>query len=530
MNEVEDRQRAEVFDALGHPTRIAILKALSGNSMGFADLKKAVGIDSSGHLQHHLNKLNGLIKTDEHGKYCLSDQGKDALLTVQTVEKAAVSESKEKEGKHATGAVSNKTFKTVVVLLAILLVISSSIAVFEYNQVSQLQAQMNELKEKLTTGTSVLWKRDFDINMADFAVDDGKAFIMTFGGDLYCLDQQDGRTLWSYNLGGYVTWTHAITVTENKVYAGSRGSVLTCFDEDDGTVLWRFKPNVTSSAASKSPPEFEVSNGSVLVNADGFYVLDAVTGSLLWDSSSYSGFYQALALADNRVLAASMVGAPDYVWFLVSFDANTGQRQWSTQIGHDVGSLVVAEDRIVLWGFYQNQTVFCIDETTGTLLWHFDVGSTVFHPTISGGLVLFGSGNGNFYALNAEDGTIEWTYNSKHTSASSTATAAPMVSDNKVFVGFEAGYVSCLALEDGKLVWSAPVLANVGSLETCDSELFVTSGAFIGVNNVGTNLYKINMDSGSIQWQKVFTYWMLPPACTSNRLYVAADLKVIAYS
>jgi DNA-binding HxlR family transcriptional regulator len=84
-----DRQRAEVFDALGHPTRITILKTLSEGSMGFADLKKRIGIDSSGHLQHHLNKLDGLIKTDEHGKYCLSDQGKDALLTVQTVEKTA---------------------------------------------------------------------------------------------------------------------------------------------------------------------------------------------------------------------------------------------------------------------------------------------------------------------------------------------------------------------------------------------------------------------------------------------------------
>jgi DNA-binding HxlR family transcriptional regulator len=82
----EERQRAEVFDALGHPTRIIILKALDGEAKGFADLKKKVNIDSSGHLQHHLSKLEGLIKTDENGKYCLSDQGKDALVVVQTVE------------------------------------------------------------------------------------------------------------------------------------------------------------------------------------------------------------------------------------------------------------------------------------------------------------------------------------------------------------------------------------------------------------------------------------------------------------
>ena len=88
-NVEEERQRAEVCDALGHPTRIIILKALNEGAMGFAELKKRVSIESSGHLQHHLSKLDGLIKTDVNGKYCLSDQGKDSLLAVQTVENVA---------------------------------------------------------------------------------------------------------------------------------------------------------------------------------------------------------------------------------------------------------------------------------------------------------------------------------------------------------------------------------------------------------------------------------------------------------
>lgn len=344
MNNVEeDRQRAEVFDALGHPTRIAILKALSEGSMGFADLKRTVDIDSSGHLQHHLNKLDGLIKTDEHGKYCLSDQGKDALLTVQTVENAARSGLKEPERKRIG---SKPVWKMVALLLAISLVASSAVAVLEYAQIAQLQGKVNSLKEKIAMGTNVVWERDLGINIGDFTVADGKVFAMTFGGDLYCFNQQDGRTLWSYNLGGYVTWGHLITVADGKVYAGSRGSVLTCFNEDTGTLLWQFKPNVTSSAASKSPPEYIVSDGKVLVNADDFYVLDAVTGTLLWDSSSHPGVYQALTFADERIFAASIAGAPDYSWSLVSFDADTGQQQWSTPIGHDIGSLVIGEGEL----------------------------------------------------------------------------------------------------------------------------------------------------------------------------------------
>lgn len=131
----QDRQRAEVFDALGHPTRILILKVLSEGAIGFADLKKKTGIESSGHLQHHLTKLNGLVKTDEFGKYCLSDEGKDALITVQTVENSSLrTVTKEKGHRHFKVGI-----KPIAFLLVALLIASSAIAVYEYSQNASLQ-------------------------------------------------------------------------------------------------------------------------------------------------------------------------------------------------------------------------------------------------------------------------------------------------------------------------------------------------------------------------------------------------------
>ena len=136
-----DRQRAEVFDALGHPTRIQILKVLSEGSLGFADLKKKVAIESSGHLQHYLTKLNGLIKTDEYGKYCLSDEGKDALLTVQTVENASPCYANEKA--HKLNFSNTLGSKPVVFLLIALLIASTAIAVYEYNQIGNMNTSSN---------------------------------------------------------------------------------------------------------------------------------------------------------------------------------------------------------------------------------------------------------------------------------------------------------------------------------------------------------------------------------------------------
>lgn len=89
-----ERQRAEIFDILSHPVRIRILKTLSRKPMSFSELKKETSIESSGHLDYHMNKLDGLIRSDENGRYILSDQGKDALFTMEKVEEYSNDEQK----------------------------------------------------------------------------------------------------------------------------------------------------------------------------------------------------------------------------------------------------------------------------------------------------------------------------------------------------------------------------------------------------------------------------------------------------
>lgn len=77
-----NRARAELFEALGHPTRIKILQTLEREPIGFAELKKAVGIESSGHLSFHMGKLEGLVQAGSDGDYSLTDEGREALRVV----------------------------------------------------------------------------------------------------------------------------------------------------------------------------------------------------------------------------------------------------------------------------------------------------------------------------------------------------------------------------------------------------------------------------------------------------------------
>lgn len=84
MNENHDFEaiRAEAFDAIGHPTRIRILQALGEKSLTFSDLKRLVGIESSGHMSFHLGKLKDLVKTTPDGAYVLTDDGREALRII----------------------------------------------------------------------------------------------------------------------------------------------------------------------------------------------------------------------------------------------------------------------------------------------------------------------------------------------------------------------------------------------------------------------------------------------------------------
>lgn len=84
-----EHNRAVVFEAMSHPTRIKIIRLLHEKPRGFAELKRELGLDSNGNLQHHMGKLAGLVEDD--GKYVLTDLGAAALELVEDSERPGAS-------------------------------------------------------------------------------------------------------------------------------------------------------------------------------------------------------------------------------------------------------------------------------------------------------------------------------------------------------------------------------------------------------------------------------------------------------
>jgi len=137
-----DKSRAELFEALGHPVRIKILHALQDGPLGFADLKRRVGIESSGHLQFHLNKLDGLVKMTLEGLYAMSDDGHEALRITSTLRGASLDQAGDGRRIVMSRAV-------LAGLIAVLLLLASAVVIQEL-KITDLSNEMSSLNQQLT--------------------------------------------------------------------------------------------------------------------------------------------------------------------------------------------------------------------------------------------------------------------------------------------------------------------------------------------------------------------------------------------
>lgn len=462
----------------------------------------------------------------------------------------------------------------IVAVLTVILTISSLAVLYESGFFSP-------------QGSQVSWKRDIEQFATALAASDGKVFTLDTAGNVNCYDSENGELLWKGSLDG--NFASGLIVSDGKVYGGSARASVSCLDEATGRFQWSFIGWLGNSIYMKRAPDgIIIKDDRVYVIIElgvgrGVSVLNAVTGELLWQGHPFgtpSSFGNITDLktwqTSGRVLggdpfASNFVYVLGGNWssqYLFKLNIDDGAVLWQRGINVSSGiPYVLASYHGQVIMKYDNET-FSLNQTSGDLLWSFNVNGLpyqsafysgglqqlaglAYHPIVYGDMLLFGALDGNFYALNMDNGTIAWKTHVDTQNLLSLVnsdnyfTAFPIQVDSqnqRVLWNFAVteqlgttsenkhdrytGIVCCLDLATGDIRWSK---------ENEDSGAFYDTPFGLVVNNETVfltenyALWLFNASTGNVVSAEHFDHYVLPPAASDGTAFVAADLYLRAY-
>ena len=239
------------------------------------------------------------------------------------------------------------------------------------------------------------------------AIANGFLYIIGRDGGIYCLNAQTGDIAWKFKTG-YGTGASP-TVVNGYVYATSQDGNLYCLNALNGQQVWKF--SLTSLAGPSSPYDERsitsggtspaVVDGYVYVGGTHFYRLNAVSGALSWSFSANVDtsptVYEGKVYFSTRDKNAYCL------------DASTGNKIWEKLIITSElysGTSPAANNGLVYFGSW----VQCVDASTGDRIWRYGTGDiyAASAPTVAGQYAYFCGNDGNTYCVKASSGEFVW--------------------------------------------------------------------------------------------------------------------------
>ena len=313
------------------------------------------------------------------------------------------------------------------------------------------------------------------------AVADGRVYIGSGNGKVYCLNAFTGAHIWNYTTGSYVLSSPAVAV--GRVYIGSNDKQVYCLNASTGEHIWSY---TTGSYVQSSPA---VADCRVYIGSSDkqVYCLNALTGEKIWNYTTGDNVFSSPAVVDGKVYAGS------YDKGIYCLDASTGALIWKYITGGYVRSSPAIVDGRVYIGS-DDKKVYCLDASTGAHIWNYTTGLwTSYSPAVVDGRVYIGSDDMNVYCLNASTGALIWKY-----ITGGYVRSSPAVAVGRVYIGSNDKQVYCLNASTGEHIWSYTTGSYVqSSPAVADCMVFV--GSYDCVVYAFGNITRVPEDYKTIQ-------------------------------
>lgn len=225
-------------------------------------------------------------------------------------------------------------------------------------------------------------------------------------------------------------------------------------------------------------------------------------------------------------IVASPVYANGVIYFggddgnIYAVDAADGRQRWKRTTGGPVAATPAITGDTLYVGSYDGK-FYALDLRTGVPRWKFATGGErrfeakglhgmrpknqtiadpfdVFlsSPVVAEGMVYFGSGDGNLYALDARSGDLKWKF-----PTGDVVHASPAYADGLVFIGSWDSYLYAVDALTGKEKWrfhggEDPAIHNQVGFQS--SPAVVNDVVYVGCRD--SNLYAIDAGTGKEKW------------------------------
>jgi eukaryotic-like serine/threonine-protein kinase len=261
-----------------------------------------------------------------------------------------------------------------------------------------------------------------------------------------------------------------------------------------------------------------VANGIVYFGSfdSNFYAVDAATGALKWKFATGG---------ERRFAAKHLHGAEPA--------AETMPDPWDCYLS----SPVVSHGKVIFGS--GDGTVYALDAASGAKVWAFKTGNVVHaSPAVAGGIVYIGSWDTFFYALDEATGTEKWRFKTGDDEAIHNQTgiqSSAAVADGMVFFGARDAHVYALNAKTGAKAWD---FSTKGSWVIA-SPAVREGHVYVGTSDTGL-MFDFDAKTGKLLATVDLKGWPLfsSPALSGDMLYVgsmkgvlhAIDLKTHAPS
>ncbi len=275
-------------------------------------------------------------------------------------------------------------------------------------------------------------------------------------------------------------------------------------------------------------PGLSTDNQNVYITAGPIiYALDVASEELLWTyppEAGRAGFFASPAIAGDRMILGDFGASGGTfsssitvsIYGLENLQESSPDQLWPPVSG-------VARDRIVAPPLLTETQAFigtadgilyALDVEDGSVQWSFAAEHAIWgKPAYQDGVVYLTSLDKHLYAIAADSGEELW----QHEFAAAIP-SAPAVGPDLIYVAGFDSHVHALSLEDGSEVWSFPAKDWLWGAPVLEGE------SLYFADRAG-NVYAVNALTGAELWQQQVTeHIQATPVVNGERLYLAATI------